>query len=237
MQKVNYTAIIITALIILGAFGALVYVFPSQKRTVQATGTSQMTVPPDKAVVYVQVQTTADKAEDAKNKNSEITNKVLSALESLGVDKADIETENYNIYPEYDYMPSGQKFKDYAATNSIKVSVKDFGNVGKVVDASVNAGATINYINFELSTDKQNQYKKTVLSKAAEDAKSKAEAIATGSGQTLGKLISITTSDYSYVPYPLFRADSGVAVKEAVTNIPSKNLDITATITATYEIR
>lgn len=240
MQKVNLTAIIISVVIVIGVLATVSFIFPeTPESTIQSSGIAQLTVEPDRAVVYVNVQTTAQTAEDAKNKNTEITNKVLTSLNSLGISKDDIGTENYNIYPEYDYSSGNQKFKGYIATNTIKVESKDFDSIGKVVDAAVNAGALINYINFELSVEKQNEYKKTVLASAAEDARSKAEALATGAGQRLGDLVSISSSDYSYYPYPIFRAEAGVAsdAKQAVTDLPARKLDVSATVIAVYEIR
>ncbi len=239
MQKLNLTAIIVSIIIILGVFGSLSYFFPRQNlRTIESTGIAQFSVSPDEAEVYVQVQTRADTTEAAKNTNAEITNAVFAALEKIKISKDNIETENYNIYPEYDYTTEGQKFKGYAATNSIKITTKDFDNVGKIVDAAVDAGALISYINFDLSLEKQNEYKKTALAKAAQDARSKAEAVAIGSGNKLGKLVSITTSDYNYAPYPIFRAEAGVAFEAAkiATELPSRKLDITASVSARYEI-
>jgi predicted transposase YbfD/YdcC len=41
----------------------------------------------------------------------------------------------------------------------------------KVIDSGVDAGALLQYINFELSNDKQNEYKAQALREAGEDAK------------------------------------------------------------------
>ena len=49
-----------------------------------------------------------------------------------------------------------------------------FSEVAKIVDSVVVQGALINTIQFELSQDKQNEYKSQVLSEASADAKTKA---------------------------------------------------------------
>jgi uncharacterized protein YggE len=73
------------------------------------------------------------------------------------------------------------------------VTTEDFSNVGNVIDAAVDAGALVSYINFELSVERSNEYKMLVMTNASLDAKQKAEAIASGLGKTVGRLVSITT--------------------------------------------
>ena len=240
MTKINQTPIIITAIIVIGVLVALFSFIPrTSERVIDVTGNSQFTVQPDKAVVYVQVLTKAETADAAKNMNAETSSKVLAALDAIGIAKTDVETENYNIYQDCEWTQDGQKCKGFAASNNIKVSSKDFNNVGKIVDAAVDNGGLISYINFELSTEKSNEYKAQALKLASEDAKTKADAVASGQGKKAGKLVSISASDYGYAPYPLYaRAEGGIAsdVKQAVTSIQPKSLDISASVTARYEI-
>lgn len=238
MQKLNWTAIIISLVIVVSLISTVVYLFPRESKAIDTTGTAQMTVPPDKAVVSIQIQGKAVSAEAAKNTHSYISEQVMAALSKAGIEKENIETENYNIVPDCKWTQEGEKCEGYISSSYVKVSSNEFKDAGKIVDAAVDAGATINYINFELSLEKQNEYKKTVLANAAKDAKSKAEAIAAGVNKKLGDLISISTSDYGYNPYPIFRAaESGVSAKQAAVDLPAKNLDITATVTAKYELK
>lgn len=229
-MKKHTTSILIAIIIIV--VGLLLYSNLKDTQTVEVIGNSQITVPPDQVLVYLQIQTKANTAEEAKNKNSEITNNVVSSLKTLGLTP---ETENYNIYPEYDY--SRNKITGYTATNYIKVKTDDFNIVGKIIDSSVDAGALINYINFELSTEKSNEIKKDALAEASKDAKSKAEAIAQGLDKKLGSLVSISSSDYNYIPYPLFREGSSEDAKAVAVDIQPRNLDVTATVKAVYKIR
>lgn len=154
--------------------------------------------------------------------------------------KKDIETINYNIYPEYDWSSGKQESKGYRTTNTLKVTTQYFDDLGAIVDSAVKAGATgIDSINFELSKDKQNEVKREALAKATEDAKLKAEAIANGLGAKLGKLTSVTESSYNYIPYPLFRGGGDIAAAEKAvsTNIEPQNLEITASINVVYQIK
>ena len=238
MSKINQTPIIITAIIVIGVLVALFSFIPrTSERVIDVTGNTQFTVQPDKTVVYVQVQTNGTTAEEAKDKNANVYSNVVAALRNIGA--TDIETENYNIYPNCVYTQDGQKCNGFVASNNIKVNTKDFEIIGKIVDAAVDNGALINYINFELSSEKSNEYKAKALKLASEDARSRADAVASGQGKKAGRLVSISASDYNYYPYPLYaRAEAGIAadVKQAVTDIQPRSLDISASVTARYEI-
>ena len=177
MKKIS-SHIIIAVLIIIILLGTF-YFYNKDTQTVEVIGNAQLSVLPDQALVYLQIETKDKSAEEAKNKNALITDKVISSLTNIGIEQKNIQTENYNIYPEYDYE-KGREITGYTASNYIKVITKDFNNVGKIIDASVNSGALISYINFELSTEKSNEYKKLVLAEASKDSKEKAQAIADG---------------------------------------------------------
>lgn len=240
MHKINYTAIIIVALLVVGILvGYSIFNKKGTEKTVTVNGNSQMTVAPDQVVVNLLIQTKNTKADIAKNDNAIISDKVISGLVRIGIDRENIETENYNIYPEYDWNSGTQKLLGYIASNYIKIKTDKFDRVGKIVDVAVDNGGLVNYINFELSTAKSNEYKAKVLAEASKDAKTKAEAIAEGLGRKVGSLVSVSTSDYYYNPYPLYRMDAaeGVNVKTVATDIQPKSLDITASVTVVYEIK
>ena len=206
--------------------------------TVSATGNAEMTVDPDKAVIYVLIQTEDDSAENAKNENAEIYDEVLTALIKVGIEMKDIETQNYNINPIYNWTGGTREIIGYRVSNNMEVSTDDFNNVGKIVDASVDNGALVSYINFELSTEKTNEYKAMVLAEASQDARKKAESVASGLGKKVGGLVSVTTSDYNYYPYRLYEAgEAKEDVQTVATNIQPQNLDISASVTATFRIR
>lgn len=235
-KQMNMTAIIVAVIVVAGILLA-VYMFKGpEKQTVSVTGNSEMTVDPDLAVVYMYVETRAASAENASDQNAEIMEAVIAAIKAEGI--TDIETLNYNVYPEYDWINGRQTLKGYVATHALKVSVEDFTSVGEVIDAGINEGALVNSINFELSNEKQNQYKAQAMSQASQDAKNKATALASGLGKQLGDIVSVSTSDYRYMPYPLFESMAGAAdVKEVATNIQPQSLTVYATVNVVYELK
>lgn len=213
----------------------------SEKKTISSNGISTIKTLPDQASVYIRIDTLEKSADASKDKNNEISQKVMDSLLTF-LDKKNIETINYNIYPEYDWSENKQTVKGYRTTNSLRVKLTDFDKLGKVIDASVDAGATgIDSINFEISDDKKSELKKQVLEKASKDAREKAEAIAKGLNARLGEIVSVQTSDYDYVPIPIYAtADRGFSVaeaKQAVTDINPQELEVHANVQVSFEIK
>ncbi len=233
------TNTILIAIIILLVGGFLFYNSSvREKTTINVNGESTISAVADEVSVYVGIDTLKNTAEASKDENAEISDNVLTALIKAGIKREEIETSSYNIYPEYDWSTGNQDLKGYRTSNILKIKTTDFTKVGKIVDESIDAGATtIQSINFELSQEKQNQIKTEAISKATEDAKVKAEATAQGLGAKLGRVKSVTISDYNYYPYPIYTLESGADVKQAVsTEILPSSLDVRAMVNVVFEI-
>ncbi len=121
----------------------------------------------------------------------------------------------------------------------IKVTTNDMENIGDLIDAAVNAGANgFEQINFGLSEKKQKEVNSAVLLIASDEAKAKAESLVKNLGGTLGKLSSISESNFYYAPYRYPMAemamDSGYA--KTSVSISPQDVSVSATVTVAYEI-
>ena len=239
MNKNSLIAVIIIAAVIL-ALGLLWYNKDnvSNKRTISSNGISTMKSMPDLTTVYIRIDTSASTADESKDQNSKISEAVMVSLLKI-VENKDIETQQFNIYPEYDWSEGKQKLLGYKTTNSLKVKLTDFTKIGDVIDAAIDSGASgIDSINFEISDDKKSELKKQVLEKASQDAREKAESVAKGLNAKLGKLVSVSAADYDYRPYPIYTMEAGgvSAAKEAATNVNPQELEVSANVQVTFEI-
>lgn len=244
-KSVQKTMIIMTGIIALVLTGILVYSNFSSANTVSGDGYATIKAMPDLISVYFNVDTTGNTSKLATDKNSEIVDDLIIELLKEGFERKQIQTMSFSVYPEYDWINGKQVSKGYKATHSIKVqmSSEDVSKIGDVIDAGVNAGAGISYINFELSQEKQNEYKAQALKAAAEDAKIKAQSIAEGLGKKLGRLVSTSESSFNYYPWRLYGAEGGVATmdaaeaKTATTNIQPGEQEVSASVKAVFKIR
>jgi len=242
-RKVLITGIIVLGVIIL----ALILVSflnnsSGYNNTISSTGESTIKVLPDFVTVYFNVQTNGLTASEASDKNSEIVTKMKNSLIAIGFEEDEIKTQGFSVYPDYNWNPNGgQTIKGYIATHTIviEIPIAEKEKIGRVIDAGISSGAGINYINYELSEENQSKYKIEAIKAATEDAKIKAEAVAEGSGTKLGKLVSISTSEFGYVPWLAYgEADSGVVKSgaEIATSITPSEQEISSRVTAVFRI-
>jgi len=213
------------------------------KDTISSQGSAEIKTMPDIVAVYLSIETNASDATTAKDKNANISEDVTTALLKLGLERKDITTQSYNIYEEFDWTDEGRKSIGWKASNQLKVELKSEKTdmAGDVIDAGVDNGARVSYINFELSLTEENKYKAQALTLATQDAKVKAEAIATGLEKKLGDVVSVSNLGWGYNPWPLYR-DEGVVMagaaeaKQAVTDIQPGEQTVSASVSVVYKI-
>lgn len=237
MNKQNtYIIAGIIALVLLVAF----YGLSSNGPKVSAQGTANIEVTPDQASVYISAQTKEATAQLAKDKNVAVRDQLLSALKAAGYDNVTL--LSYNIYPSYDWSNGNQKQTGYVADYQIVVKTGDFESVADIVDLAVDSGAYINNINFELSDEKQSEYKAQALEMASADARTKAQATARGLGKSLGSLVSVQSQDFNYGPVVFYAKSDGIAsgaeeARDAAANIAPQEVTVTASVNVEYKLR
>lgn len=190
-------------------------------RSVSVSGSGQVNVQPDEAVVQVGVQTADAEAAAALSANSEQMQSLINALEENGVDPEDIQTQTIQLQPQYAgttgdappqplQMGETPEITGYIATNTVEVRARDLANLGSLLDTVIAAGGNqIEGIRFEVSnaTDALESARET----AWNDAQQKAAQLAQLADAELGAVLSI--SEFSRGPIPL--AQPSAAVREA----------------------
>lgn len=239
-KSVQITLIVVIGVVLLGIIG--IASFAPETNTLTAQGISDLEVSPDLVTIYFNVMTKADTSQEAKDLNSEIVEDVKVNLFKQGLNHENIQTTNFNIYPEYDWKNNQRNLIGYTASHGIKVQIStdNTDKIGEIIDAGADAGATINYISFELSQELQNKYKAQAIELASEDARTKAEAMAQGLDKRLGRLVSVTESSFDYYPWRLYESSDAsfdiAEAKQATTDIQPSDKSISARVTAKFKI-
>jgi uncharacterized protein len=208
-----------------------------QIRTLSSSGTGEVYLTPDVAYVYIGVRVDADEVSTALANNNIQAQAVADAVSALGVDKKDIQTTSFNVYPMTDYGPDGSiTRKYYVVENTVYITVRDLGKLGKLLDSVVRSGAnSINGITFDV------QDKETALAQARDlaiqKAISEAQSIASASGVKLGDLQSVNVYT-SGGPTPLYegKGGGGVAASASVP-VSAGQLVITVNANLVYELK
>lgn len=140
-------------------------------------GKGAVSVKPDSAEVIIGVIKENPQLEVAQEENASVTQQVINSIIRMGVLPKYIQTENYNIRSNYDYIDGKQVFRGYEVSNNIKVLIRNINLAGEIIDAAVKNGANnVSGINFIVSD--QSIYYYEALRLAVTDAQNKANVMA-----------------------------------------------------------
>jgi len=209
------------------------------ENTINVSGDSEITVDPDEAEVWAGISVVELTAEEAQSEANKVINEVIDGLRYKGISEEDIETERLNLYEERRYEDGEYNVVGWRASQTLKIKTEDLDKVGEIVDVCVENGANqVNRINFGLSEEKEQEYKKEALAKATSNAKEKAETIADSLGVKLGEVRSVSEAQHYYRPYGYMMETKvgSAAVEEAAQVMPQK-VDITGQISLVYNVK
>jgi uncharacterized protein YggE len=158
-------------------------------KIVKTTGTAELKVTPDQAVVQLGVERQSAIAKSAKAAVANTSRKILAALKELNIEDKDIQTEYLYLEPMIDYR-KGLRITNFTAEQSLSVTVRDLSMLDAVMDAVILAGA--NHVGgVEYRSSDLRKYKDQARDAAAKAAREKAEALATALGNQIGHTYSI----------------------------------------------
>lgn len=190
------------------------------RRTVTVNGTGSVQVTPDRATVNVGVETEAETAEEALQQNNTQMQSLITALVNEGIARENIQTQTVQLFPRYQDQRTGettaQQVIGYTAINLVMVTVDNIDNLGGLLDTIVQAGGNrIQGIIFTVSDPTQAMNE--ARSAAMEQARQKAEQLATLAEGELGEVTAI--SETSFTPGPVF-GRGGMFAAEKAADVP-----------------
>src|SRR6476659_1886797 len=175
-------------------------------------GTGSASVVPDRTSFTFGTVSQARTAADALRASAKAVARIVDALHTAGVARADIQTAEVSVSPRMN--ESGDAVVGYTASDSVSVTVRRIAAAGDVVDAAVGAGANQVYGPNLVASDQDAAYR-SALKAAVADARAKAETLAGASSATLGKITAIVEGGGGAVPMPLAAGakDSSVPIE------------------------
>ena len=207
-------------------------VTPTSERYIRVSGSGEVAVVPDIAYINIGVHSEAEDVSSALEANNTQATELTEALKAEGIEAKDIQTTNFNVYPQTRYDNMGQPVgTSYVVDNTVYITVRDLTKLGKLLDSAISAGANNIYgISFDIAD------KETVLAQARElaikDAEAKAKSVATVAGVTLGQILSIDVSTPTYTQ-PYYGYGMGGGAEGLKTSVPVSAGQIVVTYTAT----
>ena len=209
--------------------------------TVSAQG--RASAMPDMATESFTIATNADTAAAATSDNNARYERLMSSLQSLGVARSDIRTTYYNLSfspppqaaPQSGPVQPAPERYGYFVSRSIQVTLHHLDAVGKAIDTAVAAGVTdIGGVSFGVSNNRA-QYAQALRS-AVSDARGQADAMAAAAGLHVVRVKSMQQG-YAEAPTPRVMMAAQMAGPAPVppTQIEPSNVEVTATVSVTYE--
>ncbi len=206
-------------------------------RSVIVQGMGKIMTTPDQVRLNIQVNTRAETASEAMKQASKKTADVLAVLRGYGLDPKDIQTSRVTVSAILDYQKNIQPppVIGYTGTNEFSVLFKGkyMEKVGEFLDKAVTLGvSSFSGLMYESST--QREQEQDALTKAAADARSRAQVLAKELGATLGRVMTISESVNS--PVPMMRA-AMMDAATAAAPVMAGELAITAQVTVSFELK
>ena len=188
--------------------------------TLNASGEGFVMVVPDIAIVSIGVTSRADTARAALDQNNADTAAVIGTIREAGVADKDIATSGFSVSPVYEERPpradeSGAivempKIVGYQVSNEVRVTVRDIGASGALLDKVVSAGANqISGIAFDVANPQAPSDE--ALKNAIADARRKAVLMAEAAGVRIVRVLDVSGGG----GFPMFARAEAMAFDSA----------------------
>lgn len=205
--------------------------------TLGVQGEARAYIAPDLATVSLGVTTQAETAAQAMSDNAARQGAIIEALRAQGIAAEDLQTRGLNLSPLQDYSREGQppRITGYQAQNIVTARVRDIAQLGTMLDALVEAGATdVQGISF--SREDASAAEDQARTDAVAEARRRAEVMALAAGMQLGPLRSLSDASRIDSPRPMGMMAARASADAQSTPIEAGQLTITATVEAIWTL-
>ena len=209
------------------------------ERLITVEGEGKVTVKPDLAVTTMGMMAEGKTVTEAQKKNTDVMNNLLAKLKALGIAEKDIQTANYNVYPQYDYKDGASVLKGYQVSQSLTVKIRDLSKADKVLSLAGEVGAN-NVSGIQFTFDDTDVYTAQARQLALKKVEDKVKLLS----QQLGVRFLNVTSYYEYNNdqgvYSMKAMDSAMGMGGAVASVPEiqpGTNDVTLRVSVTFQVQ
>ena len=231
MKKMRFsllTGLIVGLLISLPLLGAT---------QLDVTGMGMVSIAPDEATITAQVSLIERDAGKAQSLASNEVDAMLSAIKSFSLKPDSLNASELSLLPEYrwDRATDQQQFMGFRVTRTISFTIAELDQLGAVLTALANAGATL-ISSPVMGSSNAEGAKDEALAKAVGDAQKKLTLLANAANMSLSSITQISeAAPYSPIPQPnLMRSEMALDSAASNTFVPG-NLTFVAEVRAQAE--
>lgn len=210
---------------------------PSRQPMLTVVGSGSVDRAPDQAMVTFTISTNDPDAVRATSANNSAYSALQAKMRAVGLPSSALKTTSYNV--SYNPRPDrpNPQFNErygYVVSRSVEVTTDRTDQVGAVIDAGVQAGATsVGAVMFGVK-DQRGAYR-AALASAIADADAQAHALADAAHLRLGHIVSLSPAIATPIR-PLAMAGRVAAAAPVPTEIEPSDLTVRAQVTVSYAI-
>lgn len=215
---------------------------------IAVSGTGTASVKPDVALVNFGVQVTSTTVADARAKAAAAMESLTKAVKAKGVADADIQTQSFNINPQYavatpvpngTVKPGTPQIVGYTVSNQVQLKVRNLDSIADVLDTAIAAGGNSIRVNgMQFMIEKPDQHLAKAREEAVQNAKARAEVLAKAAGVKVGKPRSITESGGVFPQFGKLQAGPASAPdgREVATPVSPGEETLSVSVSIVFEI-
>lgn len=202
-------------------------------------------VQPDRGSVTLVAQFVNKSGQIASKKAMETYEQIRKAVQQLKLKNLELQTSEYNMHEESDYVNNRQVLRGYRASLGLQVSTSEINRLGEV--AALTSKFEINRVEglqTFLSEEKTKETQEACLVEAVGNAHDKAEKMAGAASAKVGEVVSIvegSSSDNSEPPPPgrmmMANAKMMDAQAEGAPGLESKSSVISVNVNVKFALK
>jgi uncharacterized protein len=201
--------------------------------TITVTGTGMVSGTPDELQLSLEADTEAASVSTALDSANKAMTAVRDALTSHGVAPADLQTTGMSVQPRDSQQNT---ITGYTVSESLTAELHDLAKAGQIITDAVDAGGNavrVDDVSLDL-TDQSAALMAKARANAIADARARAEQYAQAADVQLGPVLSISETDGSVAPGPVF---PGVAfAAESAVPISAGTQQVTSSVVVEYQL-
>lgn len=202
--------------------------FAADPHLIFVNGVAERTVEPNMLIVRFESWAKASSAQKAQEQQAIQFAKLKSQLDKFKIKKEDIQTESFNVSPEYTYDQKAQlsRISGYRVSHSVMVIYRKIEDAGNFLDEVVGsrgdyAGVNVSGVSWDY--DKKSQLEMSALADAVKNARARANELANAAGVSIKAVHKISHQTYTPpTPQPMY--ERAVMMKAADSVAPSTEL-------------
>lgn len=210
---------------------------PAQGTLLTVSAEGKVEGRPDMATINLGVTTEAQTAAAALAENARRMSALTQALRRAGIAERDIQTSNVSVNPQQQYRENEPPLTTgYQANNTVTAKIRNIDNTGRVIDAAVNAGGnTVNGVFF--SYQNPDEQLDAARRNAIAEARRRAEIYASALNLRVHRVVAVQEGGGYSPPYPMPVMRMEAAQDSAATQISPGQIETTASVNVTFELR